>query len=105
MSCPAPHDQAIVDEQAESSAVGRRSGVVARVLLGGVRFYQRRISILFGPRCRYYPTCSSYAVTAIEKHGAVKGAGLAAWRLVRCNPLSPGGIDDVPEPSTRSRRS
>nr|WP_245700892.1 membrane protein insertion efficiency factor YidD [Sanguibacter gelidistatuariae] len=75
--------------------------MVARSLLGGVRWYQRYISPLSGPRCRYYPTCSSYAVTAIEKHGAIRGTRLAVWRLLRCNPWTDGGIDDVPEPVSR----
>ena len=78
---------------------GRTSrGPVARALMAAVRWYQRYISPLSGPRCRYYPSCSSYAVTAIEKHGALRGTRLAVWRLLRCNPWTDGGIDDVPEP-------
>lgn len=49
------------------------------------------------PRCKYYPTCSSYAVTAVEKHGIVLGTLLAVWRILRCNPWSKGGFDYVPE--------
>lgn len=79
----------------------RRRGPVARFLVGGVRWYQRYISPLSGPRCRYYPSCSSYAVTAIEKHGALRGTRLAVWRLLRCNPWTDGGIDDVPEPAPK----
>lgn len=90
------------DDHAAPIADAPRKGIVARVLLGGMHWYQRYISPLSGPRCRYYPTCSTYAVTAIEKHGAVRGTGLAAWRLLRCNPWTDGGIDDVPEPRRRS---
>jgi putative membrane protein insertion efficiency factor len=62
-----------------------------------IRFYQRRISPLFPPRCKYYPTCSQYAVTAIERFGLFKGGLLAVWRILRCNPFSSGGVDLVPE--------
>lgn len=65
-----------------------------------IRFYRRRISPLFPPRCRYYPTCSQYALTAIERFGIIRGGLLAAWRLLRCNPLFPGGVDLVPEKRT-----
>jgi len=61
-----------------------------------IRFYQRRISPLFGPKCRFYPTCSQYALEAIEIHGAFKGSILAVRRLMRCNILFPGGVDPVP---------
>jgi putative membrane protein insertion efficiency factor len=74
-----------------------------RALIGIVRMYQVTFSAVLGPRCRYYPSCSSYAVTALRLHGAVRGAGLAAWRLVRCNPWSLGGVDYVPgDPSGRA---
>ncbi len=72
-----------------------------RAFIGAIRLYQKYISPLSGPRCRFYPTCSRYAVEAIELHGAVKGTGLAAWRLVRCNPWNSGGIDDVPPKKKR----
>ena len=69
-----------------------------RVLLYLIRFYQKYISPLKrGGTCKYIPTCSEYAAQAIEKHGALKGTILAAWRLLRCNPFSQGGIDPVPE--------
>lgn len=79
-----------------------RAALVWLVLLP-IRAYQRLISPLFGPRCRYYPTCSAYAEQAIRTHGIVRGTGLAAWRLVRCNPFSAGGVDEVPP--ARSSRS
>ena len=74
----------------------------ARGLLASVRLYQGLVSpvlpALFGPACgcRFHPTCSRYAAEAIATHGAWRGAGLALWRLVRCTPLSAGGLDPVP---------
>jgi len=65
------------------------------MLLALLRAYQRWISPAFPRRCRYEPTCSAYAVEAIRELGAVRGGILAAWRVLRCNPFSPGGIDDV----------
>ena len=66
------------------------------IMLAVIRFYRKYISRLFPPSCRYYPTCSTYALEAIEVHGALKGGCLALWRLLRCNPLSKGGYDPVP---------
>ena len=68
-----------------------------RVLLLLIRFYQRCISPGLPPRCRYIPTCSTYAVTAINRYGALKGGLMAVWRVLRCNPFSKGGYDPVPE--------
>lgn len=62
-----------------------------------IRIYQRVLSPLLGPRCRFYPTCSHYAVEALQKHGLLRGSCYAARRLCRCHPLNPGGIDPVPE--------
>lgn len=67
------------------------------VLLGVLWLYRRLISPLYGQVCRYYPSCSTYAVGAIQYHGALWGAVLSAWRILRCNPWSKGGIDDPPE--------
>ncbi|MGN0444683.1 MAG: membrane protein insertion efficiency factor YidD [Acutalibacteraceae bacterium] len=67
-----------------------------KIFLAILRFYRKYISPHFPPMCRYYPTCSTYAVEAIEVHGAFKGGLLALWRLLRCNPLSKGGYDPVP---------
>ncbi|MEP7765344.1 membrane protein insertion efficiency factor YidD [Sanguibacter sp. 25GB23B1] len=86
---------------AAAGGPGRSRGPVAWVLVGAARVYQRFVSPLLGPRCRFYPSCSSYAITAVEKHGAIKGTWLAARRLIRCNPWNPGGVDDVPEPTPR----
>ncbi|ASC92015.1 membrane protein insertion efficiency factor YidD, partial [Alcaligenes faecalis] len=61
-----------------------------------VRGYQLFISPLLGPRCRFYPTCSQYAIQALRTHGPLKGTWLATRRLVRCHPWHPGGHDPVP---------
>lgn len=66
-------------------------------VLKAIRFYQRKISPLFGPKCRFYPTCSSYTFTAIERFGLFKGILLGIGRILRCNILFPGGYDPVPE--------
>ncbi|ADC64023.1 MULTISPECIES: membrane protein insertion efficiency factor YidD [Allochromatium] len=68
-----------------------------RILIGLIRVYQYLISPLLGPRCRFYPTCSHYAVEAIEVHGVARGSYLALRRVLRCHPWHPGGIDPVPE--------
>jgi len=65
-----------------------------KLLTAPIKFYQKWISPMFAPRCKYYPSCSSYAVTAIENYG-LKGIAMSLWRLVRCNPWSHGGVDYV----------
>lgn len=67
------------------------------LLLWLIRFYRTKISPNTPPSCRFTPTCSQYALTAIERFGALKGGGLALWRILRCNPLCKGGYDPVPE--------
>ena len=69
---------------------------MSRILIAFIKVYQYTISPLLGPRCRYYPSCSNYAVQALREHGALRGLGLASWRLLRCNPFSNGGHDPVP---------
>ena len=59
-----------------------------------ITFYQKFISLAFAPRCKYYPSCSSYALTAIQSYG-LKGVVMATWRVMRCNPWSHGGVDYV----------
>ncbi|WP_269855394.1 membrane protein insertion efficiency factor YidD [Streptomyces sp. RPT161] len=61
-----------------------------------IKLYQWTISPLLGPVCKYYPSCSHYGYEAIAVHGAVKGTALTAWRILRCNPWSLGGVDHVP---------
>jgi len=67
-----------------------------RILMGLIRFYRRFISPMFPPCCRFYPTCSAYALEAVEKYGAFKGGFLAFKRILKCNPFHPGGYDPVP---------
>lgn len=68
----------------------------ALVLVALVRAYQLLVSPLLGPTCRFYPSCSSYAVQALRRHGALRGSWLTVRRLARCNPWNPGGVDHVP---------
>lgn len=70
--------------------------MLKRLCIAPIRFYQRFLSPLKpAPTCRYLPTCSSYAIEAIERRGIVIGSLMALWRLLRCNPLFPGGYDPV----------
>ena len=62
-----------------------------------IRLYQWTVSPLLGPRCRFYPSCSQYALVAIERFGVLRGVGLGLWRLARCNPWNHGGYDPVPQ--------
>jgi putative membrane protein insertion efficiency factor len=86
-------------EQQENDAVSRETGAIARLatamVLVPIRLYKRLISPLSGPRCRYYPTCSSYAEQAIRELGPLRGIIVAAWRVLRCNPWSSGGLDPL----------
>ncbi len=70
-----------------------------------LRFYQHWISPAFGQRCRYYPSCSEYAVQAVQRFGILRGLVLAGWRLLRCNPFSRGGFDPVEEQRLFSPRA
>ena len=72
----------------------RRTPRLVLVLL--VRGYQVGISPLLPASCRYFPSCSAYAVEALERHGAIRGSWLAARRILRCHPFAPGGFDPVP---------
>ena len=67
-----------------------------KIMLWSIHKYQKYLSPVKTTRCPYYPTCSNYALQAIEKYGAVKGGILAGWRILRCNPFSHGGYDPVP---------
>jgi putative membrane protein insertion efficiency factor len=66
------------------------------VLIAAVRGYQMILSPLLPAACRYYPSCSAYAIEALERHGALRGSWLAIRRIARCNPFRPGGFDPVP---------
>jgi len=82
-----------------SSQQGRDSrelSAIAWLLVQLLRGYQRFVSPLLGPRCRFYPSCSAYALEAVRLHGALRGSWLAVRRLSRCHPFHPGGLDPVP---------
>ena len=66
------------------------------VLIALVRFYRYAISPMLGRNCRFHPTCSEYAIEALERHGALRGGWMAAKRVGRCHPFNPGGYDPVP---------
>jgi len=71
--------------------------IIGRFFINLIKFYRKYISPLKGqPTCRFYPTCSQYAIEAIEKYGPLKGSLLAMWRILRCNPFCEGGYDPVP---------
>jgi putative membrane protein insertion efficiency factor len=85
------------------------AGLPARLLLLGlIGLYRGVVSPLLasmlGPRCRFHPSCSAYAQEAIKVHGAAKGLVLAGWRVLRCSPLTPGGLDPVPRRGTWGHR-
>jgi putative membrane protein insertion efficiency factor len=67
------------------------------VLTGLIVAYRIALSPLLGPRCRFHPSCSTYALEAVRVHGAAKGTALSTWRVCRCNPWNPGGVDLVPD--------
>ena len=67
-----------------------------KVVIALIRFYQKAISPYLRPSCRYTPTCSAYALEAVQKYGALKGSFMGIKRILRCNPLFPGGYDPVP---------
>ena len=71
------------------------SDAARRVVVVPIRAYQRLLSPLLGPRCRFYPSCSEYAVQAIGRFGILRGLVLAAWRVLRCNPFNHGGVDPI----------
>jgi hypothetical protein len=70
-------------------------GALRAAVVAPIRLYKVTVSPLLGPRCRYAPSCSDYAVQAIREYGIIRGVILAGWRLLRCNPFSPGGLDPV----------
>lgn len=76
-----------------------------RLALSAIRFYQRRVSPGAPPACRFQPTCSHYAYESIETFGILRGSAMAAWRILRCNPLNDGGFDPVPDRTERPART
>ena len=73
------------------------------ILMGIIKFYQKAISPLTPPSCRFYPTCSHYGLEALEKHGALKGSWLAIRRISKCHPFHEGGFDPVPEKDSKKK--
>ncbi|MGO8885242.1 MAG: membrane protein insertion efficiency factor YidD [Streptosporangiaceae bacterium] len=90
-------------ERQQARGQGRRPSAAARLLAVLIVGYQRFISPLLGPHCRFYPSCSAYALEAVRVHGAVRGTWLAARRLSRCHPFHPGGLDPVPPARSAAR--
>ncbi|MEO7041095.1 MAG: membrane protein insertion efficiency factor YidD [Gemmatimonadaceae bacterium] len=84
------------DDVQEQVPTGQRRSVGIWILRGPIRFYQLAISPMMPAACRYYPTCSNYAIQAIDKYGPLKGGWLAVRRILRCHPFRPGGFDPVP---------
>lgn len=70
--------------------------IASSFLRAAVRGYQLIVSPLLPPSCKFEPTCSHYALTALSRHGAIKGGALSVWRILRCNPWNDGGFDPVP---------
>ncbi len=89
-----PHPSPRAAEPARESL---RAGLFVRVLSVPIRVYRYLISPMLPPRCRFYPSCSAYALEALSRHGALRGGWLATRRLCRCHPWNPGGVDLVPE--------
>jgi putative membrane protein insertion efficiency factor len=81
-----------------------RPNPVTLPLILAIRAYQRFLSPLFGPRCRFAPSCSSYAAEALVVHGVIRGSWLAVRRIVRCHPFHPGGYEPVPQAGPRRAR-
>ena len=79
----------------------REYTVMKYVLIWLITLYQKFISPLKKPCCRFTPTCSQYAIEAVKEWGAIRGLALAVWRILRCNPFGRGGIDPVPKRSSR----
>jgi uncharacterized protein len=75
--------------------------MIAKLLKVFIRLYQLLLSPFWGAQCRFHPSCSCYAMEALDKHGALKGTGLAVYRILRCNPWADGGLDPVPEKKSK----
>lgn len=76
-----------------------------KLLILLIRAYRLLLSPVLGHNCRFYPTCSCYAETALKRHGVIQGGGLAVKRILRCHPWHPGGVDPVPEQITKNKLS
>jgi len=91
------NDSSLDVAEAEKQGIPFGRAPISWLFIAGIRFYQRAISPSLPPSCRFFPTCSAYTLAAIERHGALRGALLGAWRLCRCTPLCKGGFDPVPD--------
>lgn len=92
LNLSAPHMVDILEKETD-----QRASIPVRLASAAIRAYQYIISPLFPSRCRYYPSCSNYALEALQKHGALKGSLLTAGRLARCHPWGGSGLDPVPD--------
>jgi putative membrane protein insertion efficiency factor len=101
MSAEAPAQRRAAGDAPAGSQAHRRDPL-SLLLLGLLWVYRSVIAPLLPPSCRFFPSCSAYAVEAIAVHGPLRGAGLAAWRVLRCGPWHPGGVDPVPPRRTRT---
>jgi putative membrane protein insertion efficiency factor len=96
---------AIDTDQGSVRTTPGKGTVPARLLMLPIAGYRRFISPLLGPRCRFAPSCSEYALTALAEHGAARGLWLAMARIARCHPFHPGGYDPVPTRKPKVARS
>jgi putative membrane protein insertion efficiency factor len=99
-NCPCATVHSLLDpplsrERRENSVVQVCAQLGREIVKGALLCYKRIVSPLLGPTCRFYPSCSSYALMAVEKYGVMKGIGLALLRLAKCHPWHPGGIDPL----------
>jgi hypothetical protein len=85
-----------IDGQSDGGVVRKQAGPLARLFIFIVRLYQRFLSPILPPMCRFYPSCSQYSIDALRKYGAIRGSWLTIRRLGRCHPFNPGGSDPVP---------
>ena len=86
-----------MSDSAQIAPVSSSRSLWTHALRAPILFYRIALSPLLGPRCRFYPTCSAYALEAIDRHGPLRGLGLSVRRLGRCHPWHPGGYDPVPD--------
>lgn len=75
--------------------------IITFILVGLIKLYRKAVSPFKIPCCRFSPTCSQYAIEAINTHGVIKGSALSVWRILRCNPFCKGGYDPVPPKNTK----
>lgn len=91
-----PQNDELRDVHRGGVAHGEPRSIVTRPLVWLIRLYQQTFSRILGPVCRYYPSCSAYGVTSLERHGLLRGTWLTVTRVLRCHPWAAGGVDHVP---------